>query len=769
MGAIGPLTVPRLSALLAVLSSLTFAASAQAAPAVTNTNDSGAGSLRNALANAIPAGDTIEIPPGTYSLTSGQLVANTDNLTLQNVPGADKPTIQSTGNFRVLCVNGGIEVTLDGLVIHGGQAQPGAPGVCADSQGGGIHAESGSILNLRNSFVQHNSAAPVQGGGGGIFAAGDLFVSDSVVRHNTLTAGLTLGTDNGGAGIRWTGSGFPSFEVTDSTIYENTATLGGANSGGGGVYSSERPTLTNVTFSGNLDVAGAGAPLSGGGGGILVRTAGGSIEHATFVGNHSDRQGGALAGSSTSLENTVLQGNSAPSNPDCTAGAANSLGGNVSSTTGQCDFASPGDRGGVDPQLGPLAVNGSDNGTLTHAILARQTPAVDFPTNCPVGDDQRGVGRSFGTCDSGAYEFDGNTMATVPDCSPTGVIPLALDEPPGGDVDRLLYKVNGGAELQNDLTDAGEPPTPTSVVIAEGRNTLEYWGQWTNGVQQGHGFQNVLVDKTQPTIDVAQPDGESIFVITRRETVNVNAADALSGLVQDPSGSGVRVNTGRRGAATFAPTATDLCANQATDAFDYRVLAPGLGVRTVLERVRGTVRVRRGGAGGARASQKGAPFTALRQPRELPVASFVDARRGTTRLTSARTRREEQIQDGLFSKGVFQVLQSRRVRSKGLTDLRLKGRSFKICGKAGGTGSGARASQRRVVRRLRGNARGRFRTTGRNSSATVRGTIWEVIDRCDGTLTRVTRGRVVVRDFRLDKTVIVRAGKSYLARRAPSN
>ena len=242
--------------------------------------------------------------------------------------------------------------------------------------------------------------------------------------------------------------------------------------------------------------------------------------------------------------------------------------------------------------------------------------------------------------------------------------------------------------------------------------------------------------------------------------------------MQNPSGTGIRLNTGRRGAATFAPTATDLCQNQASDSFDYRVLAPGLGVRAVFERVRGTVRVRsRGGGSGARASQKGTPFTPLRQPRELPVASFIDARRGTTRLTSARTRREDQIQAGLFSKGMFQVLQSRRVRSRGLTTVRMKGGSFRRCARAGTAGNraGAAGISRRVIRRLRGNSRGRFRTTGRNSSATVRGTIWEVVDRCDGTLTKVTRGRVVVRDFRRKKTVIVRAGKSYLARSRPSN
>jgi len=323
--------------------------------------------------------------------------------------------------------------------------------------------------------------------------------------------------------------------------------------------------------------------------------------------------------------------------------------------------------------------------------------------------------------------------------------------------------VSGGPELQSNTGDSGQPLTPAAVTLEEGRATLEFWGRWTNGVQQGHGLQNVLVDKTKPTVAVEQEDGESIFVITRRETVDVSAADALSGLVQNPAATDVRVNTRRRGTATFTGTAVDLCQNQATDAFNYRVLAPSLGVRTVLERVRGTVRVR-GRAGGAHASQKGQSFSPLTQPRELPIRSFVDARRGTTRLTTSRTRREAQIQDGLFSASIFQVRQSRRVRSKGLTEVRLKGGNFRRCARYGKPGGATAALRRRVIRRLRGNSRGRYRTRGRNSSATVRGTVWEVQDRCDGTLTRVRRGRVVVRDFRRQRTVVVRAGKSYLAR-----
>jgi ferric-dicitrate binding protein FerR (iron transport regulator) len=58
---------------------------------------------------------------------------------------------------------------------------------------------------------------------------------------------------------------------------------------------------------------------------------------------------------------------------------------------------------------------------------------------------------------------------------------------------------------------------------------------------------------------------------------------------------------------------------------------------------------------------------------------------------------------------------------------------------------------------------GRFRTRGSNSVATVRGTAWYVEDRCDGTLTRVSKGSVSVRDLHRQRTVVVKAGKSYLA------
>lgn len=175
--------------------------------------------------------------------------------------------------------------------------------------------------------------------------------------------------------------------------------------------------------------------------------------------------------------------------------------------------------------------------------------------------------------------------------------------------------------------------------------------------------------------------------------------------------------------------------------------------------------------GQARASRsvrgiKGRNFVPLRSARQVPIGSLLDARKGRVRITSARDSRGTP-QAGDFTAGVFQVLQSRRRRSKGLTELRLKGSSFRSCRRARRSDrsevAAARRS-RRTIRRLRSNSRGRFRTRGRYSAATVRGTRWLTADRCDGTLTTVSRGRVAVRDFRRKKTIVVRAGKRYLAR-----
>jgi hypothetical protein len=130
----------------------------------------------------------------------------------------------------------------------------------------------------------------------------------------------------------------------------------------------------------------------------------------------------------------------------------------------------------------------------------------------------------------------------------------------------------------------------------------------------------------------------------------------------------------------------------------------------------------------------------------------VDTRKGVVELTSV-PRAGAAPETAKFFDGLFVVTQSR-----GITDLRLSELMLPC-------NSRARASQRRPKKRkLWGDGRGSFRTSGRYSAATVRGTKWLVQDSCAGTLTRVTQGSVSVRDRVKKRTVIVRAGRRYLAR-----
>jgi hypothetical protein len=103
-----------------------------------------------------------------------------------------------------------------------------------------------------------------------------------------------------------------------------------------------------------------------------------------------------------------------------------------------------------------------------------------------------------------------------------------------------------------------------------------------------------------------------------------------------------------------------------------------------------------------------------------------------------------------------------------VTDLVLKGQLPRSqCAPLKGARAAAankKKGPKSVLGQLWGSGKGKFRTSGKYSSATVRGTIWLVQDRCDGTLTTVTRGTVQVADFRRHTTVAVKAGHSYLAR-----
>ena len=148
-------------------------------------------------------------------------------------------------------------------------------------------------------------------------------------------------------------------------------------------------------------------------------------------------------------------------------------------------------------------------------------------------------------------------------------------------------------------------------------------------------------------------------------------------------------------------------------------------------------------------------FVELDEGQQIPVGSVIDTRKGRVTLVAASNKSGGTATADFFD-GIFKVGQTKGAKPITTLDLVEK----LSCPRGQAT-----AAARRKKRRLWGDGSGRFRTAGEFSSATVRGTKWLVEDRCDSTLTKVTRGKVEVRDLVKRKTVIVRAGKQYVAKR----
>jgi hypothetical protein len=180
---------------------------------------------------------------------------------------------------------------------------------------------------------------------------------------------------------------------------------------------------------------------------------------------------------------------------------------------------------------------------------------------------------------------------------------------------------------------------------------------------------------------------------------------------------------------------------------DDRLPTPKLGSSVIVAPAQGDLRVRRPGA---------SSFAPLAYGSELPVGTEVDAAKGSLTLTSALP--SGKTQTATFGGGRFVI----RQKHGAYVDLYLRGPA---CHTGPARRSVASAARSKPVRRLWGRDHGgHYRTHGRNSHATVRGTHWVVMDTCAGTLTRVSRGAVVVSDEVRHKSILLRAGEHYLAR-----
>ncbi len=298
-----------------------------AAITVTNSDDAGPSTLRQAIADSV-SGDTIAIavdPGDTITLTNGQLLISHD---LTIVSSNATTAIDAGGNSRVFEIASSNTVVLDSLTITNGNIS---------DVGGGILLDGGATLTLTNCTVIGNVAAA----GGGIFIS----TNSTIAINNCILSGNSA-INNGGAIDNETNS---TLTINDSSFTGNSAHLGGAifndfgtnilnnctlsdNSAesGGAIANCDSVLLaTGINVSTNFAAAGGGifnlntsiltlngcivsGNLATNFGGGLINTNGGSatLNNSTFSGNAcpSDQGGGVDNWSTITLNNCTISG-----------------------------------------------------------------------------------------------------------------------------------------------------------------------------------------------------------------------------------------------------------------------------------------------------------------------------------------------------------------------------------------------------------------------------------------------------------------------------
>jgi len=395
---------------------------ARALITVINTNDSGTGSLRQAIADAA-SGEEIQFSvTGTITLTTGQLVIS-KNLIITG-PGEAGLTIYGNNASRVFMVNSGFTLNFSGVTIANGNSSTWGGGIAnegtlnisncvitnclasgaGNGYGGGIDNYQGTVT-VTNCTISNNSSA--NEGGGIRNENGTVTIIESTISGNT--------SDNGGGVVNYSTTE-SSVDVIRSTICNNNATVGSNRYGGGILCNSGTLTLTNSTISGNSAVGGGGGIIDG-----AVATI--TINQCTITGNTSTNGGGGiqLENSTANIKNTILADNSGGGGNNFSGGGSlNSQGYNLENET-EAGFTAPGDLQNANANLAALADNGGP--TQTHALQPGSDAIDAIPEggtgyNGAPATDQRGIPRPQGdNCDIGAYEAE-----TPPDLTLTKAV-----------------------------------------------------------------------------------------------------------------------------------------------------------------------------------------------------------------------------------------------------------------------------------------------------------------------------------------------------------
>jgi predicted outer membrane repeat protein len=379
---------------------------------VTNTADSGAGTLRNVVASTSP-GDFIVFSPAlsgqTITLTSGQLVINKDVIVdASMLPGG--VTINGHHNSRIFQFNAGTSVLI-GLTLTNGYE--------SGQEGGALSVTNGSTLILTNCMFAGNSVTNSYdgGGGGGIYNDGTLSVDQSTFSGNSINANFYKAW---GGGIYNDSSG--TLIVNQCTFFGNSANGSGVGGAGGGICNIGTLTVNQCTFFGNsasgYDSTYDEGPMGGGIFNIATLT----VNQCTIFGNSTSGSTGDGGGifciyTTISLYNSIVAGNtSLNGGGDITVSEAelNCSGTNIAlNIDGNYGTLSGPRPLHAAPALAPLGYYGGSTQTMPPLL---GSPAIDAASNSATNQfatDQRGFPRLVGAgVDIGAVEFQYGRIVT---------------------------------------------------------------------------------------------------------------------------------------------------------------------------------------------------------------------------------------------------------------------------------------------------------------------------------------------------------------------
>jgi Ca2+-binding RTX toxin-like protein len=694
---------------------------------------------------------------GVMSAPAPAIASGVDRTGTQITYGA------STGEQNQLTVSlaGGQYGFAEGgsVVVSGGGPDPGT--ACMDDPmvnpnlgncpADGVQTVLINLDDLNDFLTIQDSASPASGG--------PRFVVDGGVGNDILTGGAGGEQIGGGAnddqlhgGVGNDRLDFPGTDPPQDESLGNDLLDGGPGddqlNGGGDVPGQGADTMQGGDGTDTADYTTRSNPL---------RISLDGVNDDGASGDHDNVEPdveGVIAGS----DNDTLVGSGAPNFLDGRAGD-DRISGGAGDDVMDGGANSPGDDSidggpGNDTAYGRAgddALDGADGNDSLWGSGGNDTVRGDS------GDDSVRGGAGADTVDGG----DGNDI--VEGAEPDLIGADGGDDLSGGAGKDLLLGEDGNDTLDGgagpDVMDGGDGTDTVSYDGRAGKVTVTLDGRANDG-QAGEG-DNVMPDVENIVGGTVGDDlwgdnsANTVDGGTGEDYVNGNAGrDVLVGgnapdLVWARDGARDRVNCGDDG--------------------DIAIVDPG-------DEVRDCTYVDRGGRRRLAVSRSalvsgkdykyrlpdGHRYYPLDVPLKIPMASTIDARDAAVSVATARNsagRRQEIRVAG----GPFTVREKRGKRPS--ADLRLVGSPRGCTRSADGPRAPTDARTPRLVTHITRGTRSRGRVMGRHSTASAAGTDWTTEERCNGTFTRVRSGVVRVRDLERDRTVVLHAGDSYLARK----